>query len=63
MDKSLKLKMISFFAKKARGMMARFIIQNKIIDTKGILEFDSGGYVYDPSLSTPLDPVFTRPQA
>jgi hypothetical protein len=55
--------MISFFAKKARGMMARFIIQNKIIDTKGILEFDSGGYVYDPSLSTPLDPVFTRPQA
>ena len=61
--KNGKTKMISFFAKKARGMMARFIIQNKIIDTKGILEFDSGGYVYDPSLSTPLDPVFTRPQA
>ena len=58
-----KMKMISFFAKRARGMMARFIIQNKIKDKEDILAFDLGGYSYDPSISTPFDPVFVRPQA
>ena len=58
-----KLRMISFFAKKARGMMARFIIQNRIENEKDILSFNLGGYSYDPSLSTPFIPVFTRPQA
>jgi len=58
-----KLRMISFFAKKARGMMARFIIQNRIENEKDILSFNLGGYSYDPSLSTPFMPVFTRPQA
>ena len=33
-------KMISFFAKRARGMMARYIIQNKINDGKDILSFN-----------------------
>jgi cytoplasmic iron level regulating protein YaaA (DUF328/UPF0246 family) len=58
-----KLKMISFFAKRARGMMARFIIQNRIENEKDILAFNLGGYTFDYSLSTPLEPVFTRPQA
>ena len=58
-----KLRMISFFAKKARGMMARFIIQNRIENEKNILSFNLGGYSYDPSLSTPFIPVFTRSQA
>jgi len=58
-----KLRMISFFAKKARGMMARFIIQNRIENEKDILAFNLGGYTFDYSLSTPLEPVFTRPQA
>ena len=58
-----KLRMISFFAKKARGMMARFIIQNQIENEKDILAFNLGGYTFDYSLSTPLEPVFTRPQA
>ena len=58
-----KLRMISFFAKKARGMMARFIIQSRIENEKDILSFNLGGYSYDPSLSTPFMPVFTRPQA
>ena len=57
------MKMISFFAKKARGMMARFIIQNKIKDKKDILAFNLGGYSYEPSISTPSNPVFVRPQA
>ena len=58
-----KLRMVSFFAKKARGMMARFIILNRIENEKDILSFNLDGYRYDPSLSTSLEPVFTRPQA
>lgn len=55
-------KMISFFAKKARGMMARYIIQNKVESPKGILDFDLDGYKYNKILSTELSPVFTRDQ-
>ena len=54
--------MISFFAKKARGMMARFVIENRIEDTSSILDFNMAGYKYDPSLSEQLKPVFTRKQ-
>ena len=61
--KNGKLKMISFFAKKARGMMARFIIQNCIQNVEDILAFDLGGYTYDHALSSPIQPVFTRAQA
>ena len=61
--KNGKLKMISFFAKKARGMMARYIIQNHIENPRDILAFNLGGYNYDSSISTPNQPVFTRSQA
>ncbi len=61
--KNGKMKMVSFFAKRARGMMARYIIQNQINDKKDILGFDLGGYNYDPSISTASEPVFTRAQA
>tara|TARA_Y100001980_G_C14539818_1_gene317367 strand:+ start:373 stop:1146 length:774 start_codon:yes stop_codon:yes gene_type:complete len=61
--KNGKLKMISFYAKKARGMMARFIIQNRINNSDGILSFNLDGYSYDSSLSMPFEPVFTRAQA
>ena len=54
--------MISFFAKKARGMMARFVIENRIEDTSSILDFNLGGYKYDLSLSEQFKPVFTRKQ-
>ena len=54
--------MISFFAKKARGMMDRFVIENRIEDTRSIVDFNMGGYKYDPSLSEQLKPVFTRKQ-
>ena len=61
--KNGQYKMISFFAKKARGMMARFIIQNRIEHLDDILTFDLGGYSYNKSLSTPNQPVFTRSQS
>ena len=61
--KNGQYKMISFFAKKARGMMARFIIQNRIENVNDIHTFDLGGYSYNKSLSTPNQPVFTRSQS
>ncbi|QFT58424.1 hypothetical protein FIU94_06250 [Sulfitobacter sp. THAF37] len=54
-------KIVSFFAKKARGAMARFIIQNRLTDPKAIRDFDTGGYVWQPDASTPEKPVFVRP--
>tara|TARA_B110000438_G_C15744972_1_gene620280 strand:+ start:34 stop:807 length:774 start_codon:yes stop_codon:yes gene_type:complete len=57
-----KPKLISFFAKKARGMMARFIIKNKINHHNKILGFESDGYKYNQELSTETEPVFTRSQ-
>jgi len=60
-DKDGQAKMVSFFAKKARGAMARFIIQNRVSDPDQISEFDLGGYVYQPHLSAHNKPVFVRP--
>ncbi|MEH6644421.1 peroxide stress protein YaaA [Sulfitobacter sp.] len=54
-------KIVSFFAKKARGAMARFVMQNRISDTDGLFDFDTGGYAYTPSLSKPDAPIFLRP--
>jgi cytoplasmic iron level regulating protein YaaA (DUF328/UPF0246 family) len=53
-------KIISFYAKKARGNMARFIVQNRINNVESLLGFDAEGYAYNPDLSTPAEPVFTR---
>ena len=56
-------KIVSFFAKKARGAMARYIVQHRLKDVAGLQDFDSGGYAYQPKLSSPDKPVFTRPYA
>ena len=53
-------KVISFFAKRARGAMARYIITNQINDIDGIVSFDLDSYTYDESLSSRFGPVFTR---
>ena len=52
--------MVSFFAKKARGMMTRFILQNGITSENELTAFDSEGYCYNNTLSKPGRPVFTR---
>ena len=41
----------SFFAKKARGAMARFVIQNRLDDPEALRDFDTGGYRYRPEMS------------
>ncbi len=60
-DKAGTPKIVSFFAKKARGAMARYIIQHRLTDPAGLLGFDSGGYKYRPDLSEDDKPVFVRP--
>lgn len=55
-----KPKIISFFAKKARGAMARFVIENKITTTKELTSFDVDGYAYQPDLSDDQTLYFVR---
>ena len=61
-EKNGKFKVISFFAKKARGLMARYIIENRITDAAQLTQFDSAGYQYQPAQSTETELVFTRPE-
>lgn len=58
--KNGQYKMISFYAKKARGLMARYIIQNQITDVEQVKQFDLAGYEYNESFSKGNDWVFTR---
>ena len=62
-DKGGAPKIVSFFAKRARGAMARFIVQNRLTDPAGLVDFDTGGYAYNAEMSTPDRPVFLRPYA
>ena len=59
-DKPGGPKIVSFFAKKARGAMARFIVERRLTDPEDITAFDTGGYVHAPDLSTPGKPAFIR---
>lgn len=58
--KNGKYKIISFFAKKARGSMARFVIQNKIKNPADLNKFNLDGYKYSKKDSTEYSPVFLR---
>lgn len=51
---------ISFFAKKARGMMCRYIIQNQITDFEMLAGFDEAGYLLNHNLTKGDNWVFTR---
>ena len=59
-EKNGEFKMISFFAKRARGLMTRYLITNKVTKADGITDFDLDGYSYNEELSTTTEPVFTR---
>lgn len=52
--------MVSFFAKRARGLMSRFIIRNQITDPEELKAFDSEGYYFNNQLSKADNFVFTR---
>jgi cytoplasmic iron level regulating protein YaaA (DUF328/UPF0246 family) len=50
-DKPGGPRIVSFFAKKARGAMARYIVENRLTDPDDLRAFDTGGYAYEPELS------------
>ena len=58
--KNGKYKIISFYAKKARGLMARWIIQNKVKDFEDLVKFNVDGYKFSKGESTASTPVFLR---
>lgn len=58
--KNGQYQMVSIFAKKARGLMSRFIIQNSLSDAEEIKAFDWEGYYFNNHLSSENDWVFTR---
>ena len=58
--KSGKYKIISFFAKKARGLMSAYIIKNKITDAQNIKQFTGSGYRYNQAFSSGNQWVFCR---
>lgn len=58
--KNDKYKIISFFAKKARGLMTRFVIKNRINAANQIKDFSEAGYKFNEAMSTEEKPVFCR---
>lgn len=58
--KNGQYKVISFYAKKARGMMARYILQNELSEVSQLKDFDVAGYQFSAQKSKGNDLVFTR---
>jgi cytoplasmic iron level regulating protein YaaA (DUF328/UPF0246 family) len=57
-----KFKIISFYAKRARGLMARYVVENRITDPADLKGFNLDGYKYVASESRPEKPLFRRPE-
>ena len=57
-----KYKIISFYAKRARGLMARYVVENRIEDPADLKGFNLDGYKYVASESKPEKPLFRRPE-
>ncbi|MDT8857487.1 peroxide stress protein YaaA [Paracoccaceae bacterium Fryx2] len=60
-DREGEPRIVSFWAKKARGAMARFIAEHRLTDPADLRDFAAGGYRYDAALSDGDRPVFLRP--
>ncbi|MGM0633995.1 MAG: peroxide stress protein YaaA [Pseudomonadota bacterium] len=58
--KNGQYKIISFHAKKARGLMAAWLIRHRVVDREGLTGFDEDGYHYSASDSSDDRPVFLR---
>lgn len=55
-----KRSIVSFFAKRARGEMAAWLVQNRVRRESQLHDFDAAGYRFDKQASTPGQPVFVR---
>jgi len=58
--KNGRYKIISFYAKRARGLMARYAALHQITDARDLQHFDSEGYRFDPEISNPASWIFRR---
>lgn len=58
--KNGEYKIISFYAKRARGLMARFLVENTVASSDDLKSFDYQGYRYSAADSTASSPCFTR---
>jgi cytoplasmic iron level regulating protein YaaA (DUF328/UPF0246 family) len=61
--KNGQYKIISFYAKKARGMMARYVIKERLTDPAGLKDFNYQGYRFDAAQSKPDHLIFLRDAA
>lgn len=59
-EKNGQFKIISFYAKKARGMMANYVIKNKIKNPEDLKGFDYEGYYFNNEFSSEREFIFTR---
>lgn len=59
-EKNGTFKVISFYAKKARGLMSRYIIEHRLTTPEQLTAFDSDGYAFDNARSSTSELVFTR---
>jgi len=59
-NKNGKLATVGLFAKRARGMMARYVIEHRVTDADQLKKFNSAGYSFDKKLSTDNNWVFVR---
>ncbi|EPR81759.1 UPF0246 protein YaaA [Acinetobacter gerneri DSM 14967 = CIP 107464 = MTCC 9824] len=59
-QKNGKYKVISFYAKKARGLMARFMIENQLSSIDDLKSFNTDGYYFDAASSLAGELVFKR---
>ena len=61
-DKDGKSRPVQYYTKFARGLMTRWIVENRVDRAEGLKDFDTSGYKYDPARSTDETLVFARPQ-
>lgn len=61
--KNDQYKIISFYAKKARGLMIRYAADHQVSNVEALKDFDYGGYAYNEVLSSDNEWVFTRDKA
>ncbi|MBV5317943.1 MAG: YaaA family protein [Desulfobulbaceae bacterium] len=62
-EKGDRLRTVAIFAKRARGMMARFLLRHRIENSAEMQQFTGEGYKFSPEVSSGTCWVFTRPMA
>ena len=59
-DADGKPRIVSFHAKRARGLMAAWLVRNRVRTASAVTDFEADGYIFDPSRSTKNVPTFVR---